>query len=96
MADPTVQSLILDLLEWLAVADRTSPTGGQHAILSPACRGFFSERQNCVLLDCRSSGVPLHPLSMSSEGVPQNAVRFEPVCANTVFFATSTKCFRAG
>ena len=24
------------------------------------------------------------------------AVRFEPVCANTGFFATSTKCFRAG
>jgi hypothetical protein len=24
------------------------------------------------------------------------AVRFEPVCANIGFFATSTKCFRAG
>ena len=24
------------------------------------------------------------------------AVRFEPVCSNTGFFATSTKCFRAG
>ena len=24
------------------------------------------------------------------------AVRFEPMCANTGFFATSTKCFRAG
>lgn len=24
------------------------------------------------------------------------AVRFEPVCANVGFFATSTKCFRAG
>jgi len=24
------------------------------------------------------------------------AVRFEPMCANTGFFDTSTKCFRAG
>jgi hypothetical protein len=24
------------------------------------------------------------------------AVRFEPICANTGFFATSVKCFRAG
>jgi hypothetical protein len=29
-------------------------------------------------------------------GAAECAVRFEPVCANMGFFATSTKSFRAG
>jgi hypothetical protein len=29
-------------------------------------------------------------------GAAECAVRFEPICANTGFFDTSTTCFRAG
>jgi hypothetical protein len=44
-------------------------------------------------------GVPIR--FVSTEGftptrcAAECAVRFEPVCANTGFFATSSKCFRA-
>jgi hypothetical protein len=36
------------------------------------------------------------PAPQISRCAAERAVRFEPMCANVGFFATSTKCFRAG
>jgi len=97
MADTIVESLILDLLEWLAVADRTSPTGGQHAILSPCpSRIFYRTAKQYLIRLSQLRGPTSSALHEFRSCAAECAVRFEPVCANMGFFATSTRVLPCG